>query len=128
MLKYAEQIRKDKTMYVSVRLDEGKVVEIPLSRYQDIRLGYALNTHAAQGQTVENCLVLAGGEMTSREMVYVQASRAKAPNGTRVYTDRISAGDGLAELVRKASRSRAKDMAHDVMEDRQRKHHHQRRG
>jgi conjugative relaxase-like TrwC/TraI family protein len=128
MLKYAEQIRKDKTMYVSVQLDDGKVVEIPLSRYQDIRLGYALNTHAAQGQTVENCLVLAGGEMTSREMVYVQASRAKAPNGTRIYTDKISAGDGLTELVRKASRSRAKDMAHDVMEDRQRKHLYQRRG
>jgi ATP-dependent exoDNAse (exonuclease V) alpha subunit len=126
MLKYAEQIKKDKRVFISVKLDDGKTVEIPIDRYQHIRLGYALNTHTAQGQTVDNCFVLTGGEMTSREMVYVQASRSRME--TRIYTDKVSAGDGLTELVRNAARSRAKDMAHDVLDDRKQTHRHHRKG
>jgi conjugative relaxase-like TrwC/TraI family protein len=124
MLKYAEKVKKDKTIYVTVKLDGGKTVEIPIDRYKDIRLGYALNTHTAQGQTVDNAFVLAGGEMTSREMVYVQASRSRLE--TRIYTDKITAGDALTQLVRKASKSQAKDMAHDVMgHDERKRHRHQ---
>jgi conjugative relaxase-like TrwC/TraI family protein len=113
MLKYAEKVRADKTLHVTVRLDSGKVVDIPLDRYEHLRLGYCLTTHSAQGMTADRAFLLTGGHMTSREMVYVQASRSKEE--TRIYTDRMQAGDQLAELVKKAARPRPKEMAHDLL-------------
>jgi hypothetical protein len=62
---------------------------------------------------VEKAFVLAGGEMCHRELSYVQMSRARGE--TLVFTDRESAGEGLTTLVRDMSRSRAKDLAHDVV-------------
>ena len=82
-----------------------------LERYREFRLGYSLNTHHAQGATVDRTFLLAGGEMTSREAMYVQASRSR--DETRIYTDQASAGEGLAQLARNAAKSRAKDLAHD---------------
>jgi conjugative relaxase-like TrwC/TraI family protein len=116
MLKYAEKVKSDKTVYVTVELDKGKTVSIPLDKYgkENLRLGYCLNTVQAQGMTAENAFLLTGGTMTSRELIYVQASRSR--QAPRVYTDCHSAGDGLKQLAQQASKSRAKDMAHDHLE------------
>ena len=118
MLKYAEQIKKDQSLWMTVKLDSGEVVDIPLERYRDFRLGYALNTHQAQGQTVDNVFVLTGGPTLDREMIYVQASRAR--NSPRIYTASLKAEgrqaqpDTVAELAKRAAKSRAKELAHDV--------------
>jgi ATP-dependent exoDNAse (exonuclease V) alpha subunit len=118
MAKYAEKVKKDKTIYLTVELDTGKTVQIPLERYgaSNVRLGYCLNTHHAEGMTTTDAFILTGGAMTSREVVYVQCSRSR--NAPRVYTDRQSAGDKLCELAKQASKSRAKDMAHDYLDSR----------
>jgi conjugative relaxase-like TrwC/TraI family protein len=115
MLKYAEAVKKDKTVYVTVRLDTGKVVEIPLDRYgsENVRLGYAVR--AGEAREVENAYVLAGST-TSREDLYSRLSKGRQ---IRIYTDRQSAGDGLNELAKKAARSKAKELAHDVLDRKQ---------
>lgn len=118
MLKYAEKVAQDKAVRLTVKLDSGKLVEVDPSRYDHLRLSYCLNTHHAQGQTVEKALLLTGGAMTSRELVYVQASRSRGE--TWLYTDRYSAGEGLGQLARAASKSLAKDLAHDLMRERPR--------
>ena len=102
---------------MTVRLADGARVTIhedaaPLVAPQ---LGYASTTHSAQGATVDQVLVLAGGSMQDREATYVQASRARLK--TRIYTDTLSAGDEeLGELTRAMERSRAKDLATDILE------------
>jgi conjugative relaxase-like TrwC/TraI family protein len=99
-----------KALYV--RLDSGRIVYVPLKSYQDLQLGYAITTHKGQGITVKgNIFALVGGPMQDREMSYVQASRAEGT--TRLFTDRIEAGDKLADLAAQMSKSRQKDLAHD---------------
>ena len=65
-----------------------------------------------QGATVERCFVLCGGSMQDREATYVQASRAREE--TRLYVDRVSAGEEFSGLVRSMERSRAKELAVDL--------------
>lgn len=101
------------TAVVSVQIDGGARVAVPLRDYQDIRLGYAVTTHKGQGTTVENAYLLAGGAMQDREISYVQASRAK--HEARIYTDRSEAGPELSQLAKQMSNSRAKELAHDVL-------------
>ncbi|MEQ8835640.1 MAG: AAA family ATPase, partial [Lacipirellulaceae bacterium] len=62
---------------LAIRLDNGKTVRIPLKRYSNIRLGYALTTYKAQGATVDHAYVLAGGRMQDLPTTYVQATRAR---------------------------------------------------
>jgi ATP-dependent exoDNAse (exonuclease V) alpha subunit len=121
MLKYAEAVKKDQSLWMTVKLDGGEIVDIPLERYRSFRLGYALNTYQAQGQTVDNVFVLSGGAFgLDREQVYVQASRSR--NSPRIYTGAINAERGrphvdtVTELAKRASKSRAKELAHDVKE------------
>ena len=95
---------------VTARLDESdELVSIPLDRYDDVKLGYAVTTHKSQGTTVENTFILAGGVMQDRELSYVQASRARG--NTRFYTDKVEAGEDLVELERQMEQSRQKDLA-----------------
>jgi hypothetical protein len=63
-----------------------------------------------------NSFVLVSGPMQDREISYVQASRAREE--TRLFTDRMEAGDDLAELVRQMSTSRQKFLAHDLLVER----------
>ncbi|MDG3065994.1 MobF family relaxase [Thauera mechernichensis] len=61
---------------VLLRLDRtGETIEVD-PRKVAMRHGYAATTHRLQGATVERAIVL-GSEHTSREMAYVQASRAR---------------------------------------------------
>ena len=56
-----------------------------------------------------------GGTMTSRELAYVQATRAR--ESTWLFADRLTAGDDLADLAKSMSRSKGKQLAHDVVDD-----------
>jgi ATP-dependent exoDNAse (exonuclease V) alpha subunit len=97
---------------VAVRLDGGGRANIPLAAYPHVQLGYATTTHKGQGVTVDLAFVLTSEAMQDREMTYVQASRAR--DETRIYTDRATAGDDLADLARQAERSHQKELAHDL--------------
>lgn len=77
-----------------------------------ISLGYAATTHKLQGQTVDHCYVLLGGALTGREMTYVQATRARKT--TRLFVDKLHAGEELADLIASVRKSQAKNLAHDV--------------
>jgi Ti-type conjugative transfer relaxase TraA len=97
------------------RLDSGQKVRIDLEKYQEVRLGYAITTHKAQGATVNNAYALLGGTMQDRELSYVQASRAK--NETRFYIDKSEAGENLSDLVKQMERSREKTLASSLIEN-----------
>lgn len=86
---------------LSVHLDDGREVRIPVEAYPHLRLGYALTTHKAQGMTVERAFILTGGSMTDREITYVQASRARGV--TRWYV-----GHDLDEVTQRMTRSHEK--------------------
>lgn len=71
----------------------------PLTKsYQGLSLDYARTTHLGQGQTVGNSYVLLGGNMTDRELSYVQTSRHK--DKLFLYTDEENAGKVLTDLAR----------------------------
>jgi Ti-type conjugative transfer relaxase TraA len=99
---------------LTVSLDSGERVKVPLSSYEHIQLGYAVTTHKAQGATVERAYILAGGSMQDRELSYVQMSRSKGQ--TKIYTERAEVGDTIAELSKTMSRSRQKELAQDIIQ------------
>jgi ATP-dependent exoDNAse (exonuclease V) alpha subunit len=111
MLKYAEMVKRHSGVYVTVKLDSGKVVDIPLDYYQHIRLGYAET--ARDATETKNAFVLAGHSAINRETLSSLASRSCSE--TRIYMDRNVSGDKLSDLARKASRSQAKEMAHNIL-------------
>ncbi|MEM9409806.1 MAG: MobF family relaxase [Planctomycetota bacterium] len=101
-----------KNQAMHVLFDDGYQVWIDLNEFDDLQLSYAVSTHKGQGQTVENAFVLVGGCMTDRELTYVQSSRARGE--TRLFTDRITSGHELDQLIAQMAQSRAKSMAHDL--------------
>jgi ATP-dependent exoDNAse (exonuclease V) alpha subunit len=109
MVRYAWKIKSDPSLWITVKLDNGKVVDIPLERYQHFRLGYCFNSFQAQGMTVANTFCLLNPLTLSRESIYVSATRAR--DKTTLYT----AGMTTEELVGKAEQSRRKKMAHDFL-------------
>jgi len=88
-----EVIDKDS---ITVRLDDGRQIRAPLAE-QNVTLGYASTTHAAQGATVERAFVLLGSTLQDRKLTYVQASRAR--EDTYFAIDRESAGPYLRKLM-----------------------------
>jgi len=103
---------------IEVQLDSGLKTRIQTKTYKHFKLGYAITTHKAQGMTAENAYLLVGGPMQDREFSYVQASRAKLQ--TRIFTDRLEAGDELQELTRQMANSRQKDLAVSLLEKQRR--------
>lgn len=87
---------------VTIALDGGGRVRVNLNNYEHLSLGYALTTHRAQGSTVDHALVYTTPERASRDMVYVQASRARSRLG--VYCPGHDLGEDLAELSRSLER------------------------
>ncbi|MDX1964984.1 MAG: MobF family relaxase [Pirellulales bacterium] len=101
---------------ITVRFDgdSGRQVTIRLADYGNQSLTHALSmtTHKSQGQTVDNAYLLVGGSMADRELAYVQATRGRCT--TRLFVDRAHAGEELEALASTLSRSRVKELAHDV--------------
>lgn len=107
-----EQIDHNKSR-ITARLDDGSRVLIDTAHYEHVKLGYAVTTHKAQGMTAENTYILVGGAMQDREMSYVQVSRARGE--TTLFTDKLEAGENLAELSREMNHSRQKELAVSVI-------------
>lgn len=99
---------------LTVKLDQGKLVLVPVKDYAHLKLGYAMTTHKSQGATTENAYVLLGGPSQDRELSYVQASRARG--STRFFLDKLEAGEDLRDLCKQLERSRQKDLSHDLLE------------
>jgi hypothetical protein len=68
-----------------VRLDSGRIVDVPLS-YSHIRLGYASTVGKSQGGTYIETFVLLGGGMLNKPMSYVQGTRSRM--ATHFYTEK----------------------------------------
>ncbi len=84
---------------------KGKV--LAFTRYNFIDHAYAITVHKSQGQTVENCFVLASDRMSDREWGYVALSWSKG--ATALYATK-SQREGLADNL---SRSRMKGTSLD---------------
>jgi len=95
---------------LTVKLDDGKTVSIPLNSYDGVRLGYGQTTHKGQGTTIEQAFILTGGPMTSKQLSYVQASRAA--DATYLYTDKREAGKEFETLAKQMTIDRDKQLAH----------------
>jgi Ti-type conjugative transfer relaxase TraA len=98
-----------KGTWLQVQMDGGDRRSIDTASYPHVRLGYAMTTHKAQGDTRQQSFVLLGGPMQDRELSYVELSRTRGK--TFLFTDRLEAGDELAQLARGMARSRQKDLA-----------------
>jgi ATP-dependent exoDNAse (exonuclease V) alpha subunit len=68
---------------LSVKLDTGKKVFVPVRHYQGLRLGYAATTHKLQGATCKQAFVLAGGAMQDLHLSYVHPT-CRAPERSSV--------------------------------------------
>ena len=93
---------------ITVEIDRGKRIHVPLDQYGHVDHGYALTVHKAQGTTIDgNVYVMASDAMTDREWSYVALSRAKGT--TRIYTSDIDD----TQLQRDMQRSHRKDTSLD---------------
>lgn len=94
---------------VTVRLDRGGAVKLPLEDYCLIDHGYAVTTHKGQGTTVDRAYILVGGQMQDREISYVQGSRAR--EGIQVYCTKMESEKDLARIEKAMSTSRQKSLS-----------------
>jgi ATP-dependent exoDNAse (exonuclease V) alpha subunit len=60
---------------LTVQADSGRNVSFSIGRYSHLDHGYALSVHKAQGQTVDNAIVMLSEPMVDREWTYVATSR-----------------------------------------------------
>ncbi|WP_018716645.1 MobF family relaxase [Arhodomonas aquaeolei] len=107
-----------------VRVDRtGEAVTIDPRRYAQLRYGYAVTTHAAQGATVERAVVLAGGSMTSRESTYVQMSRHRdsaeiiaTRQQLRAAAEQLAPSEPLLGRVRALAEARGLERPREITE------------
>ncbi|NEP60430.1 MAG: AAA family ATPase, partial [Symploca sp. SIO2G7] len=99
---------------ISVRLDNGARVTIPVDELPHFRLGYAGTTHFFQGESVSRTFVHVGGSMQDMEQTVVQLTRHR--QDVMMYTDMEQAGDDLIKLLSQMERSRQKELAVKVLE------------
>lgn len=92
----------------------GQTVNVRLSDIakESLTLGFAATAHKLQGATVDHSYVLLSGPLSSKEMAYVQATRARF--STHLFADRTTAGRDLERLEKAMTRSREKKLAHDL--------------
>jgi conjugative relaxase-like TrwC/TraI family protein len=106
---------RDGTLGIELdRRQDGRSVlaSVNLGAYPDVDLGYAATTHKAQGSTVQDLFVLAGGPMQDRELTYVQMSRHRGNAFIVGVANDIDTA--FADLVRSMGLSHQKLMAHDL--------------
>ena len=94
---------------LAVRLDAGRTVQLDADGLDSLRLAYAGHIIREQGATVERGVALTGGWQTSREGVYVQASRAT--DGIEFYVSRedLASPDDEQRVQRLAGRVERSD-------------------
>jgi ATP-dependent exoDNAse (exonuclease V) alpha subunit len=97
---------------IEVEFDTGRKLSMPLSDARKVDLGYASTSHAAQGSTVDRCIVSIdpsrSAEIVNNRMLYVSLSRARID--ARIYTDDT---EGMRRAV---ARTQEKELALDVVQ------------
>ncbi len=99
-----EELEKGLAQTVTIKLDELEAGQLTL--------GYAATTHKLQGATVDNCYVLLDGPMTSKQMAYVQLSRART--STHLFVSEKLANENFEVLARVMKRDQSNRMAHEI--------------
>lgn len=89
-------------------------VDIDLSRYSHVELGFAATVHRAQGRTVERALVVVDPGNIDAELSYVALTRQS--HDLHVFAHESVVGHELADLARSMSRSRREQIATVVRE------------
>ena len=73
---------------LTVRLEDGRKVEVDMGRYSALDHGYAMTTYKSQGQTYDKVVVEAdtsAPQLQDQRNTYVQITRAR--DDVRVFTD-----------------------------------------
>jgi hypothetical protein len=73
---------------LTVRLEDGRAVEVDIKRYSSLDYGYAMTTYKSQGQTYDKVVVEADTsvpQLQDQRNTYVQITRAR--DDIRVFTD-----------------------------------------
>ena len=81
---------------ISVRLDTGRRVIIPVKDYKHIRRGYCITVYKSQGGNYVEIFLLAGGPMQDLPSSYVELSRAVL--ATNIYTSKALLDERLKEV------------------------------
>jgi len=95
---------------ILARLGTGRTVLFAPSTYPHVQLAYAVTTHKAQGLTVERSFIYLDPTTQSREVAYVQASRARG------LCSLYAAVESWEELVPPMMRSRPKVLATSLLD------------
>ncbi|NEQ31711.1 MAG: relaxase domain-containing protein [Leptolyngbya sp. SIO4C5] len=99
---------------ISVRLDSGARLTLPVNEFPHFRLGYAGTTYFFQGESVVQTFVQVGGALQDLEQTLVQLTRHR--QDVRLYTDYQSAGAELKTLLQQMQRSRQKQLAIQIQQ------------
>jgi conjugative relaxase-like TrwC/TraI family protein len=89
---------------LTVQLDAGRTVQLDGERLDSLRLAYAGHITREQGATVTRGVALTGGWQTSREGVYVQASRATDRTDFHIARDDLDAPEDAEHVQQLATR------------------------
>ena len=95
---------------MTVQLDSGRQVAFDPREYTDLDYGYAVTLHAAQGTTVDHCIVYAD-DRVDLQGIYVAGTRQR--ESLRLVFDRETFPD-LPALVRSVSREPEPNLVLDV--------------
>jgi conjugative relaxase-like TrwC/TraI family protein len=105
-------IQKLDDQNVSFKLDSGRELTLPLSRFRHVDYGYASTSHAAQGSGISKVLInvdsLRSDQLVNQKQFYVSVSRGI--NDAHVYTDDIE------NLRRAITRNPEKEIALDAVQ------------
>jgi len=92
---------------LTIQADSGRKVDFAIGKYNHVDYGYALSVHKAQGQTLDNVLVMLSESMTDREWAYVATSRHRKQLRVFINEEHM---DSLESML---GRSRQKDISLD---------------
>lgn len=97
------------------RLDSGEAVRVNAAEYAYFKHAYAISTHKSQGQSVSRAYIYSSGKLMSKNLGYVQLTRAKEQ--TRIYADKETLGElAIEELSKLMSHSQEKQTAIDMLQ------------
>jgi conjugative relaxase-like TrwC/TraI family protein len=82
---------RDNQVTIQTQGPNQREVNLRTDDFHDMRLAYAQHVYKAQGRTVDQAFVLAGGWQTDRERAYVALTRAR--ERTDIYVSREDLGE-----------------------------------
>ncbi len=108
---------------LSLRMDDGRAVELHPDRQVHLDYGYAVTSHSSQGQTVDRVLIrvdteLAAKDLLNSRMAYVAVSRGAYDaqiftNNAATLGQELSRDVSHAPAIQQAAPSQAVEQAHE---------------